>query len=120
MNVKPDDLGRAIAEALTQYSDEVEEAIEKEKLKVAREGAKTLRQTSPKRTGRYAKGWATKKLPDGAVVVYNKRYQITHLLEKGHVKRGGGRVRAIPHIRPVEQQMIKEYEARVKAAIKNG
>lgn len=72
----------------------------------AAEAAQLLRAKSPRRFGGYAKGWAFKPYNAGPVkgfVVYNRdHYQLTHLLEKGHAKRGGGRVRAIKHIQPVE------------------
>jgi hypothetical protein len=59
--------------------------------------AKELKEKSPKRTGKYAKGWRSTVRKESAVgaevVVHNKIYRLTHLLEKGHAKRGGGKSR---------------------------
>ena len=42
---------------------------------------------------------------------------LAHLLEHGHAKRGGGRVRAIPHIAPAEQTGIEELEKEIAKAL---
>ncbi|MFD2705458.1 HK97 gp10 family phage protein [Salibacterium lacus] len=112
------DLQKEISQALSEYTDEVTEELDEAKKKVAKESAKTLKRTSPSLTGDYAKGWRAKKVGN-AWVVHNKTdYQLTHLLEKGHAKRGGGRVPAQPHIRPVEQEAIEEFENRIERAIR--
>lgn len=111
-------LSNEIAKILSEYSSEVEQGLEKAKQDVARKGAEELRKTSPKKTGEYAKGWTTRK--DGnARIIYNKtKPQLTHLLEKGHAKRGGGRVAGIPHIRPVEEKVIDDFVERVEKVIR--
>lgn len=76
--------------------------------------------TAPKRTGKYAKSWKTKNTKETStelqVTVYSPtRYMLAHLLENGHAKRGGGRVKAIPHIKPAEEageeQLVRDIEA---------
>ena len=55
------------------------------------------------------------------VTVHSKnRYQIAHLLEHGHAKRGGGRVAARPHIAPAEENGIRQLEEEIERGIRNG
>ena len=107
--VKLDNLAGEITKALQQYTTEVTEGLETAKLKVAKETVKRLKATSPKLTGSYARGWRVKKVGTAQVVHNQTDYQLTHLLEKGHAKVGGGRVAPRVHIRPAEQEAIKEY-----------
>lgn len=111
------DLANEIAQTLKQYTAEVEEELEKAKDEVSKDAVKQLKANSPKNTGKYAKGWTRKKQGKG-YVIHNRRYQLTHLLEHGHAKRGGGRVSGIPHIRPVEQSAIESFVEKVERAIK--
>lgn len=105
-----DGLANEIAQTLTQYTKEVEEGMEKEKQKAARKGAKTLRETSPKKRPKYAGSWTSTKRGTKYVIRNKEHYQLTHLLEKGHAKVGGGRVAPRVHIKPVEEQAIKDFE----------
>lgn len=89
---------------------------------MAEEAVQELKSTSPVLTGSYAKGWTKKNTYESKSskrnTVYNKTdYQLTHLLEKGHVGRDGRRVKAIEHIRPVEEKAAAEFEDKVKGAI---
>lgn len=116
--VKVNDLTEEITRALQEYSTEVEEGLEEAKVEVAKDTVKRLKQTSPKKTGDYRKGWARKKVGTAQVVHNRTDYQLTHLLEYGHAKRGGGRVAGIPHISPAEEWANDEYLKRVEKVIR--
>lgn len=110
------DLASEINRQLAQYANTLSEDVQKAAQEVAKEGVKRLKLVSPERTGDYAKSWAVKKVK-GKFVVHNKEhYRLTHLLENGHAKAGGGRVPAKVHIKPVETEMIQEFEQKVMEA----
>ena len=116
-------LEKAVKDILQDYSVEVAKAAEEAVTEVSKEATKKLRQASPKRKGRYAKGWTGKVEKTATTVdatVYGKTgtYQIAHLLEHGHARRGGGRnVGGIEHIKPVEEWAIKEVEKRIREKV---
>ncbi|MCM8900617.1 HK97 gp10 family phage protein [Caldicoprobacter algeriensis] len=120
----PYDISAVIAEELQKYSEEVTNKVKGVVDDVAAELVENLKRDSPKRTGAYAKSWTSKveyedKLMKKVRVYNSKHYQLTHLLEYGHAKRGGGRVAGIPHIKPNEEKAIAELGRRIEEAIKN-
>lgn len=114
-------VGATIAEALAEYDQQVADATKQIADEVAKETADELKNSSPKLTGSYRKGWRKKQTYASEKTkrntVYNATdYQLTHLLEHGHASRNGGRVKAIQHIAPVEQKAIEELQERIEAA----
>lgn len=117
-----------INDILAGYGDDIQALIQGEAVRIAKEGVKTLKATSPKNKratanrGRYAKGWSVKKeIKRGEVhcIIHNRTdYQLTHLLEKSHLKRNGGKTKPIVHIAPVEEQCISEYVKNVENGIR--
>ncbi|MGR6912497.1 HK97 gp10 family phage protein [Bacillus sp. BSL6] len=109
-------LASEIARELQRYADVVEEELIEAQGEVADVAIDKLKQDSPKKTGGYRKGWRKKK-GGKAVVIHNTKGQLTHLLENGHAKVGGGRVPGKVHIRPVEEYVIDELPKRIERAI---
>lgn len=119
--IKVDDLAGEIVLAIQAYTEDVSEAIDQAARDTAKAMAKDLRETSPKDTGEYAKGWTYRKEAPGSYRVYNKKKpQLTHLLEHGHAKRGGGRVEGRPHIGPAVDKHIPAMERRIEQIIERG
>ena len=97
--------------------------------KAVNDAGKTVRKEiqsgAPVKSGKYKKSWTVKKTAESAtkleVTVHSKnRYQLAHLLEHGHAKRGGGRVAARPHIASAEQSGIEQLEQEIERCIRNG
>ena len=113
------DIANEIAQALSQYTSEVEEKLDEIKSDVADETVNMLKANSPTgRRGKYAKGWRKKKDGTGYVIHNATDAGLTHLVEKGHAKRNGGRTQAQPHISTAEEMAIKKFENKVERAIK--
>jgi hypothetical protein len=122
-NVSIDNMDDVIMKELEKYAnlatDDMKDAVKD----TANSVKKDIESSAPVLTGRYKKSWRIKKIRENAnsldVLVHSSnRYQLTHLLEFGHAKRGGGRVAGKPHIAPAaekgEQDLIKAIEEKLK------
>ena len=112
-----DEMADEIMKGLTEYAELADSAMKKAVRKTAKTVKEEISANAPKRTGRYAKSWATKKTKENShsleMTVHSKdRYQIAHLLEHGHAKRGGK-----PHIAPAEQHGEELLESLIKKEI---
>lgn len=101
---------------LDEYVNDVVELTTKVGLQYAKIGKRRAASESPRLTGHYARGWAyavTKKpsrIMPAVYDVHNKTdYQLTHLLEFGHAKRGGGRVAPKPHIMRIRKEIQEGF-----------
>ena len=113
------DIASEITKALTEYTSEVEQQLDEIKSDVANETVNMLKVNSPMgRRGKYAKGWRKKKDGTSYVIHNATNAGLTHLTEKGHAKRNGGRTQAQPHISTAEEMAIKKFENKVERVIK--
>ena len=121
--VSIDEMGDIIMKELEEYAklatDDMKDAVKD----TAKSVKKDIEGSAPVLTGRYKKSWSIKSISENAnsidMVVHSKnRYQLTHLLEYGHAKRGGGRVEGKSHIAPAEQRgnetLVKTIEQKLK------
>lgn len=109
-NISIDELGSTISKIMEEFKEATADDIEESVKATAKQTVTELKQANPSGSGAYGSwkdynaGWTTKKSSTAsyngyAATVYNKtKYQLTHLLEKGHAKVNGGRTRAFPHI----------------------
>ena len=123
--IKIDELADAVAEQLEEYNKLSAEVVKKAVTKAGNSVKKDIGANAPVKTGKYAKSWRTKKTKETSteleVTVYSPtRYMLAHLLEHGHAKRNGGRVRAIPHIAPAEEAAEGQLMADIERGLKGG
>ena len=124
IRIRPDQLADTIKKELDDLEEDTIDRVKKAVQDAADTAVKDLKATSPKRTGKYAKSWTQRKVKETSsekeIVVHARRYQLTHLLENGHAKRGGGRVAPRVHIKPVEEKVSEKLENDIKRGISNG
>lgn len=129
VNIGYDQLSDEIQKTLTQYSQDITEGLNKAFKELAESGVKELSQGKPyhNRTGQYAKNFAVTQRKTGvsaagaeSYTIYNKkRYQITHLLEHGHLTRSGRRAAAFEHWKPALDNIDREAEKVVEKVVNN-
>lgn len=127
MKTNVDGLAQAIQKTLAEYEGVTIESMKSAVDKASKEAVRELKSSSPKRSGAYAKGWASKKTKLAnkyayEKTVYNKdHYRITHLLEKGHrvvgAKNGRTWVDARPHIEKVEKKAVETLVNEMKETL---
>lgn len=120
--IKIDKLSNEILQGLKEYANLATDDLKKSIRKAGNTVRKEIATSAPKDTGAYAKSWSVKKTKETSntleLTVHSKnRYQLAHLLEHGHAKRGGGRVAAKPHIAKAEQNAIETLESEITRAL---
>ena len=108
MRATIDNLDEAIMAELENWNEEIKRAVNEGLEETAAVAAETLRQGGPyqERTKKYTRDWTHGVRKQRASAVTGlKGYTVTHLLEKGHQSRNGGRVRAFEHIGPVNDTL---------------
>ena len=118
-----DQMAHVIMEGLQEYADLATEDMKAAVKKAGNKAKSDVQAGAPVMTGKYKKSWAVKTTKENAnameVTVHSRnRYQLAHLLEFGHAKRGGGRTRAFPHIAPAEAAAAELLEEEVEKALK--
>ena len=121
--VSVDELASAINEGLQEYATLAAAGVKSAVRKSAKTVKEQIEAGAPTRTGHYKSSWVATKQEESSqslqMVVHSKdRYQLAHLLEHGHAKRGGGRVAGRPHIAPAEQAGIEQLQSLIEKALK--
>jgi len=123
--VRVDQLADAVMKGLEDYAKLAVNDLKTDVQKAGKKVKEQIESTAPRDTGKYAKSWAVKKVKETSdsieIVVHSKtRYQLTHLLEFGHAKRGGGRVAARPHIAAAEQAGMEQLQRDIERDLRKG
>lgn len=128
--ISVDELSSSIANILEAYQGATEEVLYASTDKTADETVQELHNAHPSGAEQYGSwdaynaSWKknTARQRKGVInsTVYNeKHYRLTHLLENGHAKVGGGRTRAFPHISIAEANAEKRFVEHISQGVEN-
>lgn len=120
--IEPDFFERSMEQILGEVKAEIGAKTPKAVRASVQVARREVKANAPKRTGRYAEGWATRTKRDSSDsytgTVYNKDVPgLPHLLEKGHAKVGGGRVSGEEHVAPAAEKAFRDFERRIDEVV---
>lgn len=129
VSIAYDQLAEALQKQLSEYSTALTEELNAAYKELADAGVDELKRVRPyhDRTGQYSKNFAVKQRKNAQSVVgaqsytihNKKRYQITHLLEHGHLTRDGKRkTQAFPHWEEAERKIESEAVRKIEEAVR--
>ena len=114
--IEIDELSNEIANILSSYNEDVEKTVEDELKRTAQELKRDIENNpnipvSNIETKHYKNQFAIKKNGYGGYILYNRKYQLTHLLEYGHATINGKRTRAFPHWKQADEKAQNLFNA---------
>jgi hypothetical protein len=124
VKIKPEDLGKALAEQLTIYHADKLEKVNAAGEKAVKQLVKQTKKSAPKASGDFAKSLTyateTKTGGDKAYTWGAKapHHRLTHLLVHGHADVNGGRVPGNHFLEKALGTVLPEYERDVEEALK--
>lgn len=116
-----------IVRAFSEYTVSLRDKLRKITRKKANELAEMIKADSPRRTKsekHYADSWRVSSDYEAngyemstSYTIHNDKYQLTHLLEYGHMNRDGSRTAGIPHIEANTEKIQEELKEEIERAI---
>lgn len=117
-----DEMAQAVMDGLIEYADLASDEMKKCVRAAGTSVKKEIQKNAPIDTGKYRDSWTVTKQKENSssleLVVHSKsRYQLAHLLEHGHAKRGGGRIAGKVHIAPAEELGERELVQNIERSL---
>ena len=125
-SVTPDQIAAAINRELTLYGENVIVGVKKEAKRSMNQLVKDTRASAPVDRGVYQKSITSKKMAENnrsvsyVWYVAGSAYRLSHLLEKGHANRDGGRTPGTHFIRNASDPILRDYIQAIEEVIRNG
>lgn len=124
-NIKPEEFAKALQQQLTLYSHKVNENCYAAGQKAVQALVDKTKAAVNRRTGDYRKAIASKELSRNVLgfkfawYAKSPHHRRTHLLVKGHAKRGGGRVQGFPFLDNALAEVLPQFETDMEDAVKD-